>query len=107
MARDPYHPRSVFTESDETGHYVVDNSYAEAPQRHGPYPDLGQAQRVVKVRQATIKGAITRRSNKAKAGQMVRNGQRVKEAAAAGVTYGWLREKLTEPEADAWLGMED
>ena len=85
-----------------------DNSYADAPQRHGPYKDPAQAHRAVKTRQATIRGAITRRSNKAKAGE---NGAPGSASESSGGSWGDVavvdRGWVVDHEAEAWLGMDD
>ena len=94
-----YHPRSVVLSMDQMGnHIVTDRSYGnDHAVNYGP--DKAAAQRMVSGRQATIKGALTRRQNKR---EVLRNA----EADKAGVTRSWLREELTAHEADAWLGLD-
>lgn len=109
MAKDPlagarylpseYHPRSVVLNSDQMGqHIVTDSSYGP---EHEVYkgPDAQRAKEAQTSRQSVIKGALTRRQNK-------RNVLRQEETDKAGVTKSWLREKLSQHEADAWLGLD-
>jgi hypothetical protein len=92
-----YHPRSVTVEFRDGRWCVVDRSYG--CDHVVPYASHPDAERVAKVRRATIKGALTRRANK-------RQRSRVEACATAGVTWSWLRETMTVAEADAWLGLD-
>ena len=103
-----YHPRSVTVEMRDGAWCVVDRSYGcEYVSRS---TTLQAAEHAAKVRRATIKGALTRRANKAQreriAERRVLAAKRQAALDEAGVTWEWLREDLTEAEADAWLGID-
>ena len=107
-----YHPRSVTVECRDGVWCMVDASYAGA--EHvcpiGPTElDRARAHTLVRGRQATIRGALTRRRNKAKRAAVnaraAHIARRQDALVEAGVTWEWLREEMTEPEADAWLGI--
>lgn len=92
-----YHPRSVTVEYRDGVYVVIDRSYAGF-ESVTPYRSSTEARRAAKVRQATIKGALTRRANK-------RARERSAACLAAGVSWDWLRATMTSAEADAWLGL--
>jgi len=109
-----YHPRSVTVERRDGVWCIVDRSYAGAEHvgrsTGSTERDRLQCEAVAKVRRATIKGALTRRANKARrAREDAATALDVRRAAAckeAGVTWSWLTEDLTPAEADAWLGLD-
>jgi len=103
-----YDPRSVTVEFRDGRWCVVDRSYAgneyvsRSTTRHA-------AEAAAKVRRATIKAALTRRANKARAAASALDVRRAEACAEAGVTWQWLTTgeyNLSPAEADAWLGLD-
>lgn len=97
-----YHPRSVTVAREGDWFVVYDASYGEpiADSRHST---LAAAERRANVRRGVIRAALSRRARKASA---ARAAARQAACAAADVTWSWLRETMTEAEADAWLGVD-
>lgn len=93
-----YHPRNV-TLTVAQGEYTVTDSTQEGDHILYRGRDHALAQHRQKSRQAVVKAALTRRSNK-------RTALRNAAAAEAGVTWSWLLQDLSVAEADAWLGLE-
>jgi hypothetical protein len=81
---------------------VYDASYGE-PIADSQHATLDAAERRANVRRGVIRAALTRRTNKARSDRVA---ARQAACAAADVTWSWLRETLTEAEADAWLGID-